>query len=90
MGIIKLIFWFCVTVVLAYFMTDIKVGGKTIKENIDSFIQSDSGDKLKGKARDALRKGLEVLEDKSTLDQKIEKITQRDEDKLEKLIKRAE
>lgn len=39
MKLIRLFLWICVTIVIAYFLTDLKIGGKTIKQNIDQFIQ---------------------------------------------------
>lgn len=38
--LIKFILWLGVIIVLAYFMTDLKIGGKTIKENIDDVLKS--------------------------------------------------
>ena len=38
MRLIRLIFWVGVSVILAYFMTDIRVGGVTIKERIDRVV----------------------------------------------------
>lgn len=52
MRLIKFIFWIAATVSLAYFMTDFKVGGKTIKEQIDTFLHSEQGATYKQKAKD--------------------------------------
>lgn len=38
MRLIRLVFWLGVSVILAYFMTDIRVGGVTIKERIDRVV----------------------------------------------------
>lgn len=38
MKLIKFIFWFFLTFTIAYLMTDLKIGGKTIKQGIDQVI----------------------------------------------------
>ncbi len=38
MKLIKFIFWLCLIFIIAYFLTDLKVGGKTIKQEIDQVI----------------------------------------------------
>ncbi|EKD42227.1 MAG: hypothetical protein ACD_73C00256G0002 [uncultured bacterium] len=59
---IRFIFWFIISVIMAYFMTDIKIGGKTIKENIDNFLKTQSGIELQEKAKSYIHMGLgEVL-----------------------------
>ena len=39
MRLIRFILWAAVTLVIAYFLTDLKIGGKSIKQNIDKAIQ---------------------------------------------------
>ncbi len=58
MRLIRFIFWIAITVCLAYFITDYKVGDKTIKEHIDIYLASSSGLELKNRATNALDKGL--------------------------------
>lgn len=50
MKLVKLVFWICVIVILAYFMTDFKFRGKTVKENIDGIIGSSRMESVKKKA----------------------------------------
>lgn len=45
--ILKFFFWLLATLILAYFMTDIKVSGKTLKEHIDSLIRSEKTKQVK-------------------------------------------
>jgi hypothetical protein len=52
MRLIKLLFWVCATVILAYFLTDVRLQGKTIKQNVDDFIRSDTGIHLKAKVKE--------------------------------------
>lgn len=43
MKAIKLLIWILVVVVVAYFMTDIKIGDKTIKKHIDTMLSTKKG-----------------------------------------------
>ena len=45
--LIKFILWVCLTIVMAYFLSDIKIGGKTLKQNIDDFLHSPKGEEIK-------------------------------------------
>ena len=38
MKLIKFFFWLCLIFIIAYFLTDLKIGGKTIKQGIDQVI----------------------------------------------------
>ena len=100
MGFIKVIFWLSISVVLAYFMSDIKVNGKTIKENIDYYLQSTDGQEMKEKAGHIVSEGLdktisvmnkakEGLSDKTQefVDEAEEEITAKEKDELEKILK---
>ena len=44
---LKFVLWVCLSVVMAYFLSDIKIGGKTLKENIDSILHSPKGQEIK-------------------------------------------
>lgn len=50
MKLIKLLIWMALTIVVAYLLTDIKVGEKTIKQNLDEFLQVKNTQELKDKA----------------------------------------
>ncbi len=54
----RFLFWFIASVIMAYFMTDIRIGGKNIKEIIDGFLSTQSGIELKHKAQSILDSGL--------------------------------
>lgn len=55
---IKFIFWILITLTLAYFMTDIKIGEKTLKQAIDDVVKSESGLKIRQEAKGLLNKSL--------------------------------
>lgn len=59
MKIFKFIFWVGVSLVMAYFLADIKIAGKTLKQNIDDFLASDAGREVKQKSQMILEKGLD-------------------------------
>lgn len=100
MSVIRFLFWLISVVIVAYFMTDIKVGGKSLKENIDEFIASPAGANLKGKATHWVESKLGSLE--GDLPTKVieapapspaptlpkEEITQKDENELQKILKK--
>jgi len=86
MRVIRFIFWFSMSVIMAYFMTDIKIGGKTIKEIIDGYLSTRSGIELKMNTKNLIEKGTknvinkfltnevpEMTENKSITEQNKEK-----------------
>lgn len=86
MQLIKLILWVGVLIVMSYFMTDIKIEGKTIKQHIDGFLESNSlksgADKVKNLLDEKGMKGKEQnpLEDISTKDQEnLKKVLQQNQ-----------
>lgn len=92
MRLIRLIFWVAATVILAYFMTDFKIGGRTVKERIDTFLHSDEGGDLKGKARSMAERFIAATLGKDNVDKPLptpppEEIKSDDMKKLEELFK---
>ncbi|HBF12924.1 MAG TPA: hypothetical protein DDW49_05995 [Deltaproteobacteria bacterium] len=59
--LIKFVFWVCAVIILAYFMTDIRIGGKTIKENVDEFFKSPQGEGLSEKAKTWVEEKIEFV-----------------------------
>lgn len=100
MSVIRFLFWLISVVIVAYFMTDIKVGGKSLKENIDEFIASPAGVNLKGKATHWIESKVGAVS--SDIPSKVietsaqppvpvapkEEITQKDENELQKILKK--
>ena len=88
MKFIRFILWVAVTIVIAYFLTDLKIGGKTIKQKIDQLIH---------KAAPGLSRKMEAVFGSGETDSGLsgipeskegpkEEITADDEKKLDKLI----
>ena len=59
--LIKFVFWVCAVIILAYFMADIRIGGKTIKENVDEFFKSPQGEGLSEKAKTWVEEKIEFV-----------------------------
>ncbi|MBX7148215.1 hypothetical protein K1X76_03955 [bacterium] len=47
MKLIKFLLWVAVTICMAYFITDFKIGDRTIKQRLDVFIRSEEGLKIR-------------------------------------------
>lgn len=60
MRVIRFFFWLSVSVILAYFMSDVKINGKTIKQTIDEFLGSVTGQKVQESATELLGSGLDT------------------------------
>lgn len=54
MRLIRFFFWMVTTIIVAYFLTDIHIAGKTLKQHIDGFLASQTGQELKSKAGNVL------------------------------------
>ena len=91
MRLVKFVFWVATTVILAYFMTDFKVGGSTIKDRIDVVLRSDKGILAKEKARVLIDRvlGGSIAKDhlSKPLPQPPEEIKPEDRNQLEDLLK---
>lgn len=97
--LIRISFWFLATIVIAYFLTDIKISGKTIKGHIDSLLGDRSGSHLKDKANELLdqyvRPSLETvpipslreLENKER--KEGEELTPKEQSRLKEIIEEA-
>ncbi|MBI2339997.1 MAG: hypothetical protein HYU99_06510 [Deltaproteobacteria bacterium] len=89
MRLIKFILWLAVTVIIAYFLTDLKIGGKTIKQTIDEKIGavwpgfSGAKNRLLGVTHNEEMRGI-VSEIKES---PKEKITEEDSKQLEEVLK---
>ena len=100
MSVIRFLFWLISVVIVAYFMTDIKVGGKSLKENIDEFITSPTGVNLKGRATNWIESKVGSLGGTPPVQEvetppvspapatPKEEITQKDENELQKILKK--
>jgi hypothetical protein len=97
MSVFKFLFWVLTTIIVAYFMTDIKVGGKTLKEHIDDLLASPAGVHLKTEAGQWVES--KVGSFSGDLPNKVEspptqaplpkeEITSQDETALQKLLKK--
>lgn len=94
--IIKFFFWMVCCVIVAYFLTDIKIGGVTLKQMIDDFIAKPSVQEVKDKSQKYLEDKLEEEFNSKAMDRVIRKaseevikevITEKDEQKLEDVIR---
>lgn len=90
--LIKFVFWVSATICLAYFMTDFQIGGKTVKQRIDAFIQSDEGGVLKIRAKELANRFIGATLGKDDLNKPLpeaapEDIKPEERTQLEKLIK---
>jgi hypothetical protein len=57
----RFLFWFTASVIMAYFMTDIRIGNKNIKEHIDHFLSTQSGINLQNKAKELIGLGADEV-----------------------------
>lgn len=57
--LIKLFLWIVATLIIAYFLADFKIGGKTIKQRVDHFLQGDIAGKAKNLFNDSKSSGLD-------------------------------
>ena len=89
MKLIKMFIWIVVTLIIAYFLSDLKVGGQTIKQQIDGWIHGQSGS-LKSRALnwmdDNKSSGLNSEMTSKTPDFTKEEISKKDQKKLKKLL----
>lgn len=96
MKLIKFLIWVVITVVVAYLMTDIKVGSRTIKGHIDHHIQFGSGLTIKEKAKSWIVKYLskapkiERVSKTQENEEELGEISSRDEEKLKKVIQKSQ
>lgn len=100
--LLKLFLWLGVIVILAYFMADIKIGGKSLKQNIDDLIRSKPGVTLKNRGNELFKKHvrpqlIKVIESTESGDKSAQKtgvedgnegIRDKDNSKLEKIIQK--
>lgn len=85
--ILKFFFWLLATLILAYFLTDIKVSGKTLKEHVDSIIRSEKSKQVKQQVDKWFDQKTNSKEDKEKPEVK-EEIKEEESKKLEKVIKK--
>ena len=97
---LKFVLWVCLSVVMAYFLSDIKIGGKTLKENIDSILHSPKGQEIKKEIESYTEKKIkstvkEVLDKENSEDKKSEgekespsDITKEEKNEVDKIIKK--
>ena len=82
MSFIKLILWIGALIVMSYFMTDIKIEGKTIKQHIDSFLDGNSLKSSADKVKNILdEKGVQGREQNP-----LEHISDQDQESLKKVL----
>lgn len=79
--LIKFILWVCLTIVMAYFLSDIKIGGKTLKQNIDDFLHSPKGEEIKKEIQSYTEKKIQstiekVIKEENKEEAKDEKVNQ--------------
>lgn len=93
MRLIRLIFWLGVSVILAYFMTDIRVGGMTIKERIDRVVGPGRAKNLVNQVKDWVMQKVGGITYEPPLSRqpaeeggKNEEITNTDSEELKKVI----
>lgn len=93
MKLIKLIFWLAATIILAYYMTDIKWGGKSLKQHLDGLIHSEQGFSWRQKAGDWIKGGFKLPMSEEALQQPLpqfpEEITADDRKELENVIRNS-
>ena len=65
MRLIKLALWILVTICMAYFITDFKIGNLTIKQRLDTFIKSEDGVKVRQNVTDWVNKNVSPNSEKS-------------------------
>lgn len=94
--IIKFFFWLVSCVIIAYFLTDIKIGGVTLKQLIDDFIEKPSVQDAKEKGEQYLTEKWEEEFNSKALDRVIKKagkeaiieaISEDDEEELKDVIR---
>lgn len=90
MKLIKFFFWLCLIFVIAYLMTDLKIGGKTIKQKIDQVIAGTPVGDYKDKAIRwiAFQLGEKQAEGENQLSPSQEDISEKDAKNLKKLIEK--
>ncbi len=91
----KFFIWVGVIITIAYFMSDIRIQDKTIKQHIDSFIQKNkTALKIKNKMVEMLGKNKitsQLVEEEEREPVKYnEEITAEDDEALKKVIKQEE
>lgn len=57
---IKFGFWIVATIIVAYFIADIKIGDQSVKTRLDNFVSSEKGSQLISDGKKALQKMLET------------------------------
>lgn len=90
----KFLIWLMVSVIIAYFLIDIKIQDKTVKQHIDIFIQkNETALKIKNKIVEVLGKNkitTPLVEEEKEPTKYNEEISAQDEEQLERVIKKEE
>lgn len=91
MKLIKLLFWIALIVVISYFLTDIKIADKTIKQHIDYWMQKTDLVNVKKETYEWIEKKsggklTTIKSDESKKEERHETLTDNDQQELKKLL----
>lgn len=90
MKLIKLAIWVALLVVFAYLLTDFQINGKTIKQNIDDFLQSNQGEQVKKKAKEVLNEKVVPALNEFLSSKDASKLTEEQKKELLKKLEKLE